>query len=302
MKKRILIEASGSPVSSFMIQAIQDAGHIAVGSDIDGECAASVLADEFIIVPKVNDPAYWSRIEKLVVEAKIDVVVPSLDETLIGWAERAEKFASRGVRVLISPVETLQIFQDKWAAACFFDANLIPAALSSLDPIYPLVKPRFGRGSAGVYIETNAAKRKELFGKNDISQTILSGVEFTVDCLFDADGMPVFVVPRRRARVVSGKSMSGVTESNDAIFSLVNRISTLVKFVGPINIQCFVDDDKVYLVEINPRVAGGLALGMAATRNWIPLLLDIIDGKPVEGTDIEWGMRMYRTYREVFTS
>ncbi len=55
-------------------------------------------------------------------------------------------------------------------------------------------------------------------------------------------------------------------------------------------------------VEINPRIAGGMALGFAATENWVPLFIDIIQGnKVVSQNCIKWGMKMFRTYQEFYT-
>ena len=66
------------------------------------------------------------------------------------------------------------------------------------------------------------------------------------------------------------------------IIKWVKRICKQIPF-GPINIQCFIcKDGSVKFVEINPRIAGGMALGFAATENWINLIVDhFIFGKKI---------------------
>ena len=301
MKYRMMTEAAGSPVSSFMIKAIKDAGFISIATDIHSSCAAKILSDEFIVFPPAKDVDCWKKIERLVVEHHVDIVIPSFDETLLGWAERKAELKKSDINVLISPPETIKIFQDKWETALFFERFDLPAAKSSLLPDYPLIKPRAGRGSVGIRIEHDASKRTEIFCDGDISQTILEGQEYTVDCLFDDFGEPIFIVPRKRGAVVAGKSTMGVTVKNKVIDDIVRKIAKEVLFIGPINIQFFVDGSDVKLIEINPRIAGGMALGFAATENWIPLFADILNRKEISACSTNWGLKMFRTYQEVYS-
>jgi len=48
---RIMTEASGSLTASYLIKAIQNAGHQAIGSDINNINAGYCLADDFIVLP-----------------------------------------------------------------------------------------------------------------------------------------------------------------------------------------------------------------------------------------------------------
>ena len=76
-------------------------------------------------------------------------------------------------------------------------------------------------------------------------------------------------------------------------------------FEGPINIQCFdCNEAGIKFTEINPRIAGGMALGFAATENWIPLLVKhFVYGKEISNMKpIQYGMMMRRFYAEVFVS
>ncbi|WP_050652744.1 ATP-grasp domain-containing protein [Vibrio coralliirubri] len=302
MKKRILTEAAGSPVSAYMIKSIQQAGHVAVASDISEDCAAKAFADDFVIFPKKNDPILWQKIEQCLIDHKIDVVIPSFDEMLSGWAERKELFEAKGIKILVSPLDTIQIFQDKWKTAEFFENNDLPCAESSLEPIYPLVKPRFGRGSVGVFIEHNKQERIKKFTDEDISQTVLQGEEYTVDCLFGATSKPIYIVPRKRVGVVNGKSTGGEVVYSSIIEKEIKRLAKCTKFVGPINVQCFVNDEALHFVEVNPRIAGGMALGFAATTNWVPHFVDILEDKAINdlGSEVKWGLKMFRTYQEFY--
>jgi carbamoyl-phosphate synthase large subunit len=297
-KYRILTEASGSLTAGYLIKSIREAGQVCVASDIDPHCVGSLLADEFVLMPPANDPALWPKIERLLSEAGIDVVLPSLDETLLGWSERSGSLRERlGVQVVLSDPETVAICQDKWRTYQFFVANDVPTPATSLTQDYPLVKPRFGRGGRGVRI---AGQPVDMTGM--LSQEPITGVEYTVDVFCDRDARPVYVVPRRRMDVRGGKSTGGIVERQEGISGWVHQICRHLRFVGPVNLQCFVlPDGSVRFVEINPRIAGGMALGFAATENWIGLIVrGILGGEPIEPVPIRYGLEMRRYYAEVF--
>lgn len=294
---RILIEASGSMTSAYLIRAIQDAGHQSVASDVDEDCFGRYLADDFVKMPRKDEPDIWQQMESILYDKRIDVVIPSFDETLLGWAERVGLFRDKGVHVILSPQESIAVCRDKWRTYQFFRDNGIPTPVTSLEQCFPLVKPRCGRGSAGVIITSDSIDMTEM-----ISQELLEGVEYTIDVFCGHDTVPVYIVPRRRINVREGKSTDGIVEEQSEISYWVKTICRKLLFTGPVNMQCFVlPDDSVKFVEINPRIAGGTALGFAATENWVRLIVDnFIEGRPITPKPVAYGMRMKRYYAEVF--
>lgn len=138
-----------------------------------------------------------------------------------------------------------------------------------------------------------------------ISQELLTGQEYTVDVLCNKDSQPVYIVPRKRIGVKEGKSTGGVTVNHSEIIYWIKKICSQLAFEGPINIQCFdCNEAGIKFTEINPRIAGGMALGFAATENWIPLLVKhFVYGKEISNMKpIQYGMMMRRFYAEVFVS
>ena len=68
--------------------------------------------------------------------------------------------------------------------------------------------------------------------------------------------------------------------------------------------QCFEDSEGgIKFTEINPRVAGGMALGFAASENWISLIMkNILEKESIETKKIVFGLKMLRYYDELFVS
>lgn len=293
---RILTEASGSLVAPYLIKAIQDAGHEAVGSDIDTHNAGFCLADDFVVLPRKTDPGLWQTIESVLLDRKIDAVIPSLDETMDGWAERRESFAQLGVHIVVSPLETVRLCQDKWETYLFFIEAGIPCPRTSLEQCHSLVKPRFGRGAEGVCVPQGPVSMEGM-----ISQEIAQGEEYTVDTFFDREGEPIYIVPRKRIGVQNGKSTRGIVCRHDGIEHYIRLMGRAARFLGPINFQCFVEGETLSFIEINPRIAGGMALGFAATENWVRLMVDnLMLGRPINPKSIRYGLKMVRYYAECF--
>jgi carbamoyl-phosphate synthase large subunit len=297
MNYKVLLEASGSLTSHYMIKAIKDAGGKVVCSDIK-ECAASYLSDEFIIFPKSNHPDLWQIIESEIIKRGINVVIPSFDETLFAWSEKKEYFAKKGVHVIISDSSSLAICQDKWETFKFFKNTGIPTPETSLQNEFTLVKPRLGRGGKGIVV--NPTHNQDMNGM--ISQELIIGEEFTVDIFCDQKHTPIYIIPRKRLDVADGKSLGGITVFNEEIIHLVKKICVELKFIGPVNIQCFVTKkNEIFFIEINPRIAGGMALGFTSSENWVNLIFrNIIEQKTIHTLPIKFGLKMFRIYNEVF--
>jgi carbamoyl-phosphate synthase large subunit len=239
----------------------------------------------------------WEKISEIVVSNKIDIVIPSFDETLLDWANRKEYFASLQVHVITSHQSTIEKCLDKWKTFQFFESYGVPTPRTSLTQDYELIKPRFGRGSKGIVLTNEPVS---MYGK--ISQEILSGTEFTIDIFCNSENSPIYVVPRRRLRVVDGKSTAGIVEEKEVIGSSVRKICSYLPFIGPINMQCFLlPDGEVKFIEINPRIGGGMALGFAATENWVNLIVDnLVEGIEITPKKVINGIRMERYYDEIF--
>lgn len=295
----IFIEATGSLTSGYLIKAIKEAGHNVVGSDISDFNHAKKLCSDFIIMPKLNDISLWDKTKKLLLEHKIDIVIPSLDETMLEWAKRVKEYDELGIKIIISPLDTIKIFQDKWNTYKFFKSIGIDTPKTSLEAKYQLVKPRLGRGGSGIF-ENNFQKSFSMI--NMISQEKIKGIEYTVDVFFTNDNKPLYIVPRERIAVKEGKSTKGLVVKNHLIDEKIIEISKNIKFLGPINFQLFqTDDNQLIFIEVNPRIAGGMALGFAATENWINLIVNnIINNIDIIPKEINYGLKMVRYYDECF--
>ncbi|WP_455949226.1 ATP-grasp domain-containing protein [Helicobacter pullorum] len=300
MQYRVLIEASGSLTSFYLINAIKEAGNIVYASDIDNFNAAALLADHFVCMPKVNDSKLWEITEKIIAKNKINMVIPTLDESLLGWSQRRDYFKKKGVYVIISPEETIELCLDKWKTYKFFISIGIETPKTELYKNFGLIKPRNGRGGNGIELSDFNYNQNGQF--THITQEIVFGEEYTIDCFFDNKGKPTYIIPRKRLSIKEGKSIKGVVCKHQAIEKEIMKIAKEIKFFGPINFQVFETKDKdLFFIEINPRLGGGSSLAFAASENWITLVTNnLIEEKRIRPKPIQYGLKMARIYKDVF--
>lgn len=91
----------------------------------------------------------------------------------------------------------------------------------------------------------------------------LDGVEISVDCLKTASGN--IIIPRYK----TNKRYSEVV-FNPEIMEMCHKIMNITGLEMPFNIQFKKHNNKPYLLEINPRMSGGLQLSCKATGLNIP--------------------------------
>ncbi|MBO9684788.1 MAG: ATP-grasp domain-containing protein, partial [Flavisolibacter sp.] len=207
-----LLEASGSLTAAYLIENIKKAKAKVFASDISS-CYGRFLADGFLTFPRSTEPALWEVMEREIKDHQINVVIPSLDETLHQWSAKKEYFLKHGVHVILSDSETIEVCQDKWKTFQFFSSHNIPTPATSLNFKFPLVKQRLGRGGKGILVNP-AQGTFSMDGM--ISQELLQGKEYTIDVFCDRHGDPVYIIPRLRLHIKDGKSLNGITVENSA--------------------------------------------------------------------------------------
>ena len=105
----------------------------------------------------------------------------------------------------------------------------------------------------------------------------LSGVEISVDCLATPSGnliIPRYKTNKRYSEVIFGKE----------IMQKCDHIMNCLGVKMPMNIQFKINEGKLYLLEINPRMSGGLQLSCKATGINLPS----IAMNQLLGKNIEW--------------
>lgn len=253
-------------------------------TDYDKLAPGLRFADGYHIAPLSSSEDYIPTLLDVCKKRKIKLIIPSIDEELPLFGRHKKDFMDIGVIPLVSDERVGLICNDKTETARFFAQNGFPFAKSSPpetidfdNTTYPLfIKPRRGRGSIGAYTVKN---RKELdffseYVTDPVIQEYLEGREYTVDVLAGLDGRILSVVPRERIVIRSGVSDRGKTHRYMKLIGLCKSICERLGIVGPVNMQCKVNNGKITFFEINPRFSGAIQLTIASGADFFRMILD----------------------------
>jgi carbamoyl-phosphate synthase large subunit len=309
----LLRTAAGSTNTVTQYRVFQSLGCRIVAADCDPASVGFHFAEAAQVVPRVTEPGYLEAILDLCAREEVTLFLPALDEELGLLAGHQDRFQAVGTRLLVSNPGPLAICLDKLLTYQFFKKIGIPTprtvAAEHFGPRsferYPLiVKPRSGRGSAGVHVARNEREAAFFctYVENAVVQQALQGVEYTIDVLADPDSEVLILSPRQRLATESGISSKGLTHWVDAFLGPVRAMVKALGLVGPLNVQCFVSEyGEVAYTEINARLAGTAILSQAAGVPLFEGILDLACGRrPAPWLRPCEPMLMFRHWEETF--
>jgi carbamoyl-phosphate synthase large subunit len=257
-------------------------------TDVNELSPAVHVADRAYRVPLSSSPDYIDEILAISLAERVGIVVPTIDDELMKFGDATAMFAAEQIRVVVSPTETTELCNDKYALCHQLDRVGIAAARSYLPAELPaslgfpvFIKPRFGRGSVGAFL-VRTPRELEFFRDyvdDPVIQDYLDGAEYTIDMLCDFSGQVLSIVPRQRVVIRAGVIDRGRTVKDSRLFDLAKACAARIKFIGPVNIQCRMVDGRPIVFEINPRFSGGIPLTIAAGADFPSMVLQLASGR-----------------------
>lgn len=261
---------------------------------------------EVIIGCRWNDPQVLEKLHETVVEKKIDMIIPFVDGA-IGVAVRYRD-RYNDVWVPAGSIESVENMFDKITAARIFEQNSlpIPKTYNVTDYRLPLIaKPRRGSASSGIIVVEDDDRMTHLAPYADdyiLQEYIADSDEITVDCYVALSGKPIAIVPRRRIEIVGGEVTRTITVSSPEIVELSATVLKKLDLRGTVTLQFIIDktDGRIMLMEVNPRLGGGVVCSMHAGANIPEFILTDFDGGELSPcTDWVAGMEIVRYPQEI---
>jgi carbamoyl-phosphate synthase large subunit len=258
-----------------------------------------------IIIGKLwNDDKILSHLLETIYTNKINILLPCVDPAII-LASQLKKMTNECF-IPVSEPTICNIMYDKCESYNYFKALNID--LPPTECIFPMIaKPRKGSASVGIKIledENEYNNFKYKYDEKDfLVQQYLNAFEYTVDAFISKEGKFIGAVPRLRLEVFAGEVIKSVTIKDFDLIKISHFILSQQGFGGPITIQYL--KEKLsginYLMEINPRLGGGVINSIEGGFD-IPLFII----KEYLGLEINtfdsWkeNLMMTRSFQEVF--
>lgn len=271
-----------------------DADDRIVAADLSPLAPALYVADVRYLVPRIDDPTYLDTILDICRKEKIDAVTTLIDPEISLLARNRSRFEAIGVEVLAPFAETAELCFDKFKMYRFLTEHGIPtpdtwgdcaSAMSAIEngelsfPVF--VKPRTGSGSVGARRVYDAETLSELCEADPslIIQRLMDGGDMDADVYIDTvSHKAVAAFSKRKLETKIGGASKTVSFKDEKLFDFIRRITELLKFNGPVDMDFFRQDGVYYLSEVNPRFGGAYLHAYGAGVDFVKLIKNNING------------------------
>ncbi len=312
-RPRVLITGAGGPAGVCLLRALAVRPVSLLAGDIDPYAAGLYLVDaeRRLILPPGADEQFADVVLATCSRLAIDVLVPTVDSELLPLAVRRAQFEAAGVRLVLAPLETLEVCLDKWAlhGRCHGqvrvpDTQLVDESFQpALAPLPTIVKPRTGSGSRGVHRVDTVEQLERLERDGSLLvQELLPGPEYSLDVLATRARCVIAVVPRERLKIDSGIAVTSRTRHDDGLESIGRNVAELIGLTGVANVQVKEGvDGEPALLEVNPRFPGTMALTVASGPDMPWLCVADAIGEPMPKATLPFtDIAMVRFFQERF--
>ena len=247
-------------------------------------CNPETVSTDFDIADKLYfEPVFWEHIYDIIQHEKPEGVIVQLGgQTALKLAEKLDRY---GIKIIGTSFESLDLAEDRGSFSTLLKNNDIPypefgvaetadQALALADHLdFPiLVRPSYVLGGQGMKIVINKEELEthvvDLLRKIPNNKLLLDhyldgAIEAEADAI--CDGEQVYIIGIMEhiepCGIHSGDSNATLPVFNLGEFVLqqikdhTHKIALALKTKGLINIQYAIKNDKVYVIEANPRAS-----------------------------------------------
>ncbi|MCH2225432.1 MAG: carbamoyl-phosphate synthase large subunit [Crocinitomicaceae bacterium] len=247
-------------------------------------CNPETVSTDFDTADKLYfEPVFWEHIYDIIKHEKPEGVIVQLGgQTALKLAQKLERY---GIKIFGTSFEALDLAEDRGRFSEVLEKNDIPfpkygivenaeQALELSDDLgFPLlVRPSYVLGGQKMKIVINKEELEhhvvDILNEMGDNQILLDhflggAVEAEADAICDGEDVYIIGVMQHiePAGIHSGDSYALLPPYNlgdfvmQQIIDITTKIAVELKTVGLMNIQFAIKDDKVYVIEANPRAS-----------------------------------------------
>ncbi len=247
-------------------------------------CNPETVSTDFDISDKLYfEPVFWEHIYDIIIHEKpVGVIVQLGGQTALKLAEKLDRY---GVKIIGTEFKSLDLAEDRGSFSNLLKKNKIPypdfgVATSAKEAVelsskldFPiLVRPSYVLGGQGMKIVINKEDLEEhvvdLLSKIPNNKLLLDhyldgAIEAEADAICDGEDVYIIGIMEHiePCGIHSGDSNATLPVFNLGEFTVqqikdyTKKIALALNTVGLINIQFAIKDDKVYIIEANPRAS-----------------------------------------------
>ena len=219
--------------------------------------------------PSGSGEAFLERLWFIQEKTGLDCVIPNLDAELPLYIKCARTLAERGIRTFLPGMEQFKLRgKDRLGEieakidVCLPRTKTVSSVDGLMEAVEDIGLPVMVKGSfyKAYRCFTTAEAISHYhdlvaeWGYPIIVQEVVTGDEMNVVGLGDGAGHSLGLVGIKKLSTTAlGKIWTGVTVKNERMLGAVDEFIREFKWRGPFEMECIVNGDQVYLIEINPR-------------------------------------------------
>jgi carbamoyl-phosphate synthase large subunit len=268
-----------------------------VGTSNTRWTAGLAACDRAAIMPDVRSEAYVPTLLELCQAEGITGLLSFFDPDVDAIAGARDRFLEMGIIPVVPSAPVSAIALDKLATREFLDVHGFeaPKTFASLDAarlaleegkvVLPLVvKPRYGFRSRDVFVARDEAELSVFaaYAPDMIMQERLTGEEHSLDVLNDLDGRVLSVVVKRKVLMRAGETDQAETIAHPAALTLGERLGRELGHVGPLDVDLFIDGDRLTVLELNTRFGGAYPASHMAGADFPRKIVAMLRGERVD--------------------
>jgi len=247
-------------------------------------CNPETVSTDFDVADKLYfEPVFWEHIYDIIRHEKPEGVIVQLGgQTALKLAEKLDRY---GIKIIGTSFKSLDLAEDRGSFSTLLKNNNIPypefgvaetaeQAIALTDELsFPiLVRPSYVLGGQGMKIVINKEELEthvvDLLRKIPNNKLLLDhyldgAIEAEADAICDGENVYIIGIMEHiePCGIHSGDSNATLPVFNIGEFVLqqikdhTNKIALALNTVGLINIQYAIKDEKVYVIEANPRAS-----------------------------------------------
>lgn len=260
MKKNVLVFPCGSEIGLEVYRAVKHCkDFVLIGGNSTDDHGKFVYENYIENIPFVDDEKFIEKINEIIKENNIDMIVPAHDSVVLKLAQNFSKVNAIVVtssefacEICRSKKKTYDLFKDILPIPNIYELNTVK------EEDFPLfLKPDVGQGSKGTKKVNNILELKNSYEQDHLILEYLPGEEYTVDCFTNYKGELIYCAGRIRARILNGISVNCKEVIDDNFLILANKINQTLKMNGAWFFQLKRRaNGELVLMEIATRIAG----------------------------------------------
>lgn len=239
--------------------------------ELDSHCAIASMG-RVVEGLKWGDPDIFGDLDRVVDDNEVDIILPFVDPSVGVAADYVAAYGNAFAPVV--PRAMAELMFDKIGAAELFERHELPIPMTWRHGTpcgHLIAKPRFGSASKGLEFIDSLRDLYQIIGRGEnkylIQQRFDHREEITVDCYAGVrSGSIAAVSPRRRIEVSGGEVVRTITIDDADAEALARRTIEALGLRGAVTVQMLRDLDtgRLMLMEVNPRLGGGVVASVHA--------------------------------------